>query len=585
MTRLIKTTELIIFLFISLCSFSQEDTGWKTILNEEFNNNYNGWHTESSELRYAQISNGQLIDRFSNEGYVQANRIPIDLNYSKDYKISFSFANLNGDASKKYRVYHKRNNGKLKEGWENNPVWGFVWGFKDWNNYNTILFYNSREYNTYASGNYIYSTSVKILYKSGGETTTLKDWTKYQYVGSNDFSITIEKYGGNSVRIYTGDNILYAYTGGVFQWYGDKIGPYIGAGAKVALDYVFVTEKGEHPNTSWNEYSLKSHWDGNGANLIEGIYENSARSENSPKYKLGLIKEDNDYRLVYLGGAENPGWKIGDIKAYLTKTATPNLYKVKYFMGDKTINEDLYISFENGLMKIIWPDRQENLYIKLYPTSSDNINSIGSEKSSGTGFALSSNGYIVTNHHVTNGASSIKVRGVKGNFSKTYKAKVIIEDKNNDLSIIKIDDPSFTNLGILPYTINSDIADAGKSVYALGYPLRATMGDEVKLTDGIISSKSGFQGDITSYQITVPIQPGNSGGPLFDSNGSIVGIINAKHIGAENASYAIKTSYLMNLIQVMNTTPNLPKTNTISGKSLSEQVKYLKEFIYIIEIN
>ena len=105
-------------------------------------------------------------------------------------------------------------------------------------------------------------------------------------------------------------------------------------------------------------------------------------------------------------------------------------------MGDKSVNEDLYISFENAAMKMIWTNRQENFYIKLYPTSEDNITSIGGEKSSGTGFALSSNGYIVTNHHVTKGASKIKVKGVKGNFSKSYNAKVVLEDKNNDLAII-----------------------------------------------------------------------------------------------------------------------------------------------------
>ncbi|MDE0472065.1 MAG: trypsin-like peptidase domain-containing protein [Ekhidna sp.] len=202
-------------------------------------------------------------------------------------------------------------------------------------------------------------------------------------------------------------------------------------------------------------------------------------------------------------------------------------------------------------------------------------------KSSGTGFALSSNGYIVTNQHVVDGASKVSVRGLKGDFSEVYDAKVIVEDKKNDLAIIKIADQTY--LGTPPYRINSSITDVGNAVYALGYPLRATMGDEVKLTNGIISSKTGFQGDITTYQISVPIQPGNSGGPLFDSNGNIIGIINAKHTGAENASYAIKASYLMNLIQVMNTTPRLPQSNTISNKSLSEQVKYLKKFVYIIE--
>lgn len=580
-----KVLQITILLLFSFSANSQNDLGWKTILNEQFNNNYQGWHTESGDLRYAQITNGQLVDRFSNKGFSQSNRVSVNFNTNKDHIISFSIANLNGDSSKKYPVYEKRNNGTLKDDWENNPTWGFVWGFKDWENYNCILFYNNREYNQFASGNYLYNTLVKVFFKSNGKTTTVLDWKKFKYIGTNSFNVNIEQYGGNSVRIYTGESLIYSFTGGVFQWYGNMIGPYIGSGAKIALDHVTVKEKKPHPKTNWTEYSLKSHWTKNGIDVIEGIYENAIKTDNTPKYELAAVKSDNGYNLIYLSGADNSNWSVGDIKAYLTKTATPNLFKVEYFMGDKSVNEDLYISFENASMKMIWPDRQENFYIKLYPTSEDNITSIVGEKSSGTGFALSSNGYIVTNHHVTNGASKIKVKGIRGDFSKTYNAKVIIEDKNNDLSIIKIDDPNFTNLRTLPYNINGELIDVGNSVYALGYPLRATMGDEVKLTNGIISSKTGFQGDITTYQITVPIQPGNSGGPLFDSNGNVIGIINAKHIGAENASYAIKTSYLMNLIQVMNTSPNLPQENTISGKSLSEQVKYIKEFVYIIEIN
>lgn len=66
------------------------------------------------------------------------------------------------------------------------------------------------------------------------------------------------------------------------------------------------------------------------------------------------------------------------------------------------------------------------------------------------------------------------------------------------------------------------------------------MGDEIKLTTGVISSKTGFQGDVSLYQISAPIQPGNSGGPLFDNKGNLIGIVNAKHKGAENVGYAIK---------------------------------------------
>ena len=221
------------------------------------------------------------------------------------------------------------------------------------------------------------------------------------------------------------------------------------------------------------------------------------------------------------------------------------------------------------------------LFKKIY---SPNIATVPSQKSaSGTGFAITPNGLIVTNNHVIDGAKNITVKGVNGDFSKSYNAKFIIADKNNDLAIIQIEDPSFRLLSAIPYVISPKTADAGSSVFVLGYPLRASMGDEIKLTNGIISSKSGFQGDVTTYQISVPVQPGNSGGAMYDSKGNVVGIVNAKLVGAENASYAIKTPYLMNLIETL---PNVPKLQTVSSlanKTLTEQVKIIKKYTYIIE--
>src|SRR6185436_3333739 len=81
-----------------------------------------------------------------------------------------------------------------------------------------------------------------------------------------------------------------------------------------------------------------------------------------------------------------------------------------------------------------------------------------------------------------------------------------------------------------------------------GYPLTTSMGQDVKLTTGIISSVNGYQGNANSYQITAPVQPGNSGGPVFDEQANLVGVINAKHVLAENATYAIKSTYLINFL-------------------------------------
>jgi S1-C subfamily serine protease len=353
-------------------------------------------------------------------------------------------------------------------------------------------------------------------------------------------------------------------------------------------------------STSWNEYKLKEHWKTNGADEIEGIYENTVSEGSlSPKYTLGLVKTSIGYSLIYckvigdIFDIENGRkvsnkwrWSAGDVKAYLTPTATPFLFKTKWYIGDKSISENLYITFESGLMKIIWTDGSpQHLYIKLYPTANDNIIQSGNQSklSSGTGFGISSNGIIVTNYHVIDGAKSIKVRGVNSDFNKTYNAKVLVSDKNNDLALIQIDDYGFTSLGTVPYTIKTGLVGVGENIFVLGYPLRATMGDEIKLTNGIVSSRTGFQGDITSYQISAPVQPGNSGGPLFDSQGNLIGIINAKHGGAENASYAVKTSYLTNLIDLLPSPPKLQTVNSLTGKTLTQQVELVKKFVYIIE--
>ncbi|QQR95740.1 MAG: trypsin-like peptidase domain-containing protein [Bacteroidota bacterium] len=115
--------------------------------------------------------------------------------------------------------------------------------------------------------------------------------------------------------------------------------------------------------------------------------------------------------------------------------------------------------------------------------------------------------------------------------------------------------------------------------------MTSSMGEEIKLTNGIISSKTGFKGDISSYQVSAPVQPGNSGGPLFDKNGNLIGIVSAKHSLAENASYAVKVSYLKSLIELLPQSINQSTLNTLSGKGLTEQVKIASNYTYLIVIN
>jgi S1-C subfamily serine protease len=351
----------------------------------------------------------------------------------------------------------------------------------------------------------------------------------------------------------------------------------------------------------YNESTAKSYFNSATLDPIEGIWQSTDGFKYSIEKDVDYgTRSSNKYRVIILNNnSSNNFWKVTYIKSFIEKTAVESVFNMEYYTnstqgGNLSIQSIIGILegdalFTFNVIKNSYTGYSDKvMLVKLYPASksanSNDITTIKKEKSTGTGFAISSDGFIVTNYHVIENATSIKVKGINGSFTKSYSAKVIQSDKNNDLAIIKIDDYSFSSLGIIPYTIKSLSANVGENIFVLGYPLTATMGEEIKLTNGIISSKSGFQGDITSYQMTAPIQPGNSGAPMFDKDGNIVGIVNAKHVGAENAGYAVKTSYLFNLIDALPTTPKLPTVNTLNGKTLSSQVASANKFVYIIEV-
>lgn len=327
-----------------------------------------------------------------------------------------------------------------------------------------------------------------------------------------------------------------------------------------------------------NGDELKRYWQINGIDENEGFYQG----------KIGIFtvkKIDNGYLINILDfnlQVTDKYWHCNLKATAKPKTFTGNVEFTVEFESSFYVNRSLICIFEDGDIII-----NGDTSLKIFPTVNDNIKSSSkiAENSSGTGFGISSNGVIVTNYHVIEGANTIKVKGIYTDFSKSYNAKVIVSDKKNDLALIQIDDKSFTSLGTIPYIIKTSISSVGENIFVMGYPLRASMGDEIKLTNGIISSKTGYQGDISSYQISAPIQPGNSGGPLFNSQGNLIGIVNAKLSGAENASYAIKTNYLTNLFELLSSPPILQTTNLLAGKSLTTQVETIKKFVYIIEIN
>lgn len=336
--------------------------------------------------------------------------------------------------------------------------------------------------------------------------------------------------------------------------------------------------------TTETEESLKKYFDNNKLNSIEGIYK-SYQSDQVSFYKIGIIKSGDKFKVIVLE-SDLPQWKTGEVKAYFEPSSMKGFFSAKWFMANKTPIET-FASIENDAILSIEFVTQENnqkrqdKFIKMYPASTGEFSTKSDKsKASGSGFFISTTGIIATNAHVIEDASKIEliIANEAGTF--TYKAKVLLSDNKNDVALIQIDDATIKELSTLPYSL-TEKADVGEKVFTIGYPLNDIMGTNYKVTDGIISSKSGIADDVRYYQISVPVQPGNSGGPLFNKDGNIIGItsarLNSKAVGTsiENVNYAVKISYLLNLYNMLPNS-NQSQNSSLAGKELQEQVKTLK---------
>ncbi len=199
----------------------------------------------------------------------------------------------------------------------------------------------------------------------------------------------------------------------------------------------------------------------------------------------------------------------------------------------------------------------------------------------GTGFALSSNGYLVTNYHVIKDADSIYVQNSAG---ESYKARQIYIDPSYDLAVLQIVDTAFKDLGALPYTFKKSASNVAEGVYTVGFPK-----DDLVYNEGYVSSKNGYAGDTVAYQVSIAVNPGNSGGPLLDNKGNVVGIINRKQTLVDGVAFAVKSSYLLKSIEAI---PQdslvdkliLNKRNLLTGLKPSEQFKKLEPYIFMVKV-
>ena len=274
------------------------------------------------------------------------------------------------------------------------------------------------------------------------------------------------------------------------------------------------------------------------------------------------------------------------------------------FVGDKFVGEykddkrngqGTYTRANGKVLEGIWKDdkfmyaqkikkNEKKFAKKSKPKSNEIINA-----SSGTGFAVSSNGHVITNNHVINGCNSIKIHSN----GKVIPATVISFDPKNDIALLK---GKFIPTHVLP--LSDEKTKLLQDIYVAGYPFGKKISTSIKVTKGIISSLTGVGNNFSNFQIDAALQPGNSGGPILNDRGNVIGIAVAKlslryirknfGVTPENTNFGIKTSVVKSMLHSTNIkliNPNkIEISKTKLGRNISNATYYLSCWMTMAKI-
>ena len=244
------------------------------------------------------------------------------------------------------------------------------------------------------------------------------------------------------------------------------------------------------------------------------------------------------------------------------------------FKNHKYHGQGTYIYSDGTIEEGIW-ENGEFLYANK--SSPSTTTSQDSEKvipaSSGSGFAVTSDGYVVTNYHVIEGCTDVKIHD-KG---RSILATLVTFDPNNDVALLKGD---FKPRSFFP--LSRKTPKLLMDVYVAGHPFGQDISTSVKVTKGIVSSLTGIANNFSNLQIDAALQPGNSGGPIMNDKGNVIGVAVAKldlekivdeyGVVPENVNFGVKANIVVNILESENINFPSPNEDVIPASELSEMI-------------
>lgn len=202
-------------------------------------------------------------------------------------------------------------------------------------------------------------------------------------------------------------------------------------------------------------------------------------------------------------------------------------------------------------------------------------------KFGGTGFLIDSKGYLVTNAHVVNKAAKVTVQSKSG---VELNADILFSDDSLDIAILKISDSLYKSSGNLPYNINNKTgADLAESIFTLGFPR-----DEIVYGEGYLSARTGYNGDTLTCQISISANPGNSGGPVINKDGEVIGILSTRETSADGVVFAIKSKNIFRAVEKLKKDDHslhikLPVTSSLKNMERAQQVKKIESCVFMVK--
>lgn len=210
---------------------------------------------------------------------------------------------------------------------------------------------------------------------------------------------------------------------------------------------------------------------------------------------------------------------------------------------------------------------------EVQPRPSPTTARVQKEIASGSGFAVSLSGHLVTNNHVIEGCEQVQIHSE----GRTLEARVVTKDEVNDLALLQAD--------VMPravFSVSDDNPKLLSEIYVAGYPYGNSLSSSIKVTKGIVSSLVGLGNNSSIFQIDAAIQPGNSGGPIVDTNGNVIGVAvssldqmaTLERFGVipQNTNFGIKSNVVTNLLASNNVKSRSPNLSAVDSAELGRMM-------------